>query len=103
MTTGRAWTISSLPVSVAVIVLLAYGNLRGIREAGRMFALPAYLFMAAVGLVLLVAAVRGIAGELPRADLHAAGVVPLGTPEDGWLYGASSSSCCVPSPTAVRP
>ncbi|MFJ1773296.1 APC family permease [[Kitasatospora] papulosa] len=89
---GDNWTgldHLQLPVSVAVIVLLAYGNLRGIREAGRMFALPAYLFMAAVGLVLLVAAVRGIAGELPRADLHAAGVVPLGTPEDGWLYGAS--------------
>ncbi|MFE7355336.1 APC family permease [Streptomyces sp. NPDC057543] len=78
-----------LPVSVAVIVLLAYGNLRGVREAGRAFALPAYLFMAAVGLVLLVAALRGIFGELPHADLHAAGVVPLGTPGNGWLYGAS--------------
>lgn len=78
-----------LPVSVAVIVLLAYGNLRGVREAGRAFALPAYLFMAAVGLVLLVAAVRGLTGELPRADLHTAGVVPVGTPGDGWLYGAS--------------
>ncbi|MEU6013050.1 APC family permease [Streptomyces sp. NPDC047515] len=78
-----------LPVSVAVIVLLAYGNLRGVREAGRAFALPAYLFMAAIGLVLLVAALRGIFGELPHADLHAAGVVPLGTPGNGWLYGAS--------------
>ncbi|MFF5725292.1 APC family permease [[Kitasatospora] papulosa] len=89
---GGSWTgldHLQLPVSVAVIVLLAYGNLRGIREAGRMFALPAYLFMAAVGLVLLAAAVRGITGELPRADLHAAGVVPLGSPGDGWLYGAS--------------
>ncbi|MFF3299070.1 APC family permease [Streptomyces sp. NPDC002908] len=89
---GDDWTgldHLQLPVSVAVIVLLAYGNLRGIREAGRMFALPAYLFMAAIGLVLLVAAVRGLTGELPRADLHAAGVVPLGTPGDGWLYGAS--------------
>jgi amino acid transporter len=78
-----------LPVSVAVIVILAYGNLRGVREAGRLFALPAYLFMAAVGLVLVVAALRGLTGGLPHADLHAAGVVPLGTPGDGWLYGAS--------------
>lgn len=70
-------------------MLLAYGNLRGVREAGRAFALPAYLFMAAIGLVLLVAALRGIFGELPHADLHAAGVVPLGTPGNGWLYGAS--------------
>ncbi|MFI6949458.1 APC family permease [Streptomyces sp. NPDC050422] len=78
-----------LPVSVAVIVILAYGNLRGVREAGRLFALPAYLFMAALGLVLFVSALRGLTGGLPHADLHAPGVVPLGTPGDGWLYGAS--------------
>ncbi|MET7546704.1 APC family permease [Streptomyces sp. NBC_01724] len=89
---GGGWTgldHLQLPVSVAVIVLLAYGNLRGIREAGRTFALPAYLFMAAVGLVLVVAGVRGLTGGLPHADLNAPGVVPLGTPGNGWLYGAS--------------
>uniref|UniRef100_A0AAU2V3V6 APC family permease n=1 Tax=Streptomyces sp. NBC_00003 TaxID=2903608 RepID=A0AAU2V3V6_9ACTN len=78
-----------LPISAGVILFLAYGNLRGVREAGRLFALPAYLFMAAVGLVLAVAAVRGLTGGLPRADLHAAGVIPVGTPGNGWLYGAS--------------
>ncbi|MFD8277492.1 APC family permease [Streptomyces flaveolus] len=89
---GNGWTgldHLQLPVSVAVIVLLAYGNLRGVREAGRMFALPAYLFISAMGLVFLVAAVRGLTNELPHADLKAPGVVPLGTPGDGWLYGAS--------------
>ncbi|MFD7866655.1 APC family permease [Streptomyces sp. NPDC059783] len=89
---GNGWTgldHLQLPVSVGVIVLLAYGNLRGVREAGRIFALPAYLFMAAMGLVFAVAAVRALAGDLPHADLHAAGVVPLGTPGDGWLQGAS--------------
>ncbi|MGW2815343.1 APC family permease [Streptomyces sp. NPDC001415] len=78
-----------LPISAGVILFLAYGNLRGVREAGRLFALPAYLFMAAVGLVLAVSAVRGLTGGLPRADLHAAGVIPVGAPGDGWLYGAS--------------
>lgn len=78
-----------LPISAGVILFLAYGNLRGVREAGRLFALPAYLFMTAVGLVLAVSAVRGLTGGLPRADLHAAGVIPVGTPGDGWLYGAS--------------
>ncbi|MFD5645167.1 APC family permease [Streptomyces anulatus] len=89
---GNGWTgldHLQLPVSVAVIVLLAYGNLRGVREAGRVFALPAYLFMAAMGLVFLVAAVRAATGELPQADLSAPGVVPLGDPGDGWLHGAS--------------
>ncbi|MEU6955877.1 APC family permease [Streptomyces sp. NPDC045714] len=89
---GNGWTgldHLQVPVSVAVIVLLAYGNLRGVREAGRTFALPAYLFMAAMGLVFLVAAVRALTGDLPQADLNAPGVVPLGAPGDGWLHGAS--------------
>ncbi|WP_406150392.1 APC family permease [Streptomyces sp. NBC_01012] len=89
---GGGWTgldHLQLPFSVVAIVLLAYGNLRGVREAGRMFALPAYLFIAAMGLVFIVAAVRALAGGLPRADLTAPGVVPLGTPGSGWLYGAS--------------
>lgn len=33
----------SLEITIGVVVL-AYGNLRGIREAGRAFALPTYLF-----------------------------------------------------------
>ncbi|WP_435598319.1 APC family permease [Streptomyces anulatus] len=89
---GNGWTgldHLQVPVSVAVIVLLAYGNLRGVREAGRVFALPAYLFMAAMGLIFLVAAVRAATGELPQADLGAPGVVPLGDPGNGWLHGAS--------------
>lgn len=89
---GNGWTgldHLQLPISVLVIVVLAYGNLRGVREAGRTFALPAYLFIAAMCLVFLVAAVRALMGELPHADLNAPGVVPLGTPGDGWLQGAS--------------
>ncbi|NDZ60876.1 APC family permease [Streptomyces anulatus] len=89
---GNGWTgldHLQVPVSVAVIVLLAYGNLRGVREAGRVFALPAYLFMAAMGLIFLVAAVRAATGELPQADLSAPGVVSLGDPGNGWLHGAS--------------
>ena len=31
---------AQVPMSIAFVVLLAYGNLRGIREAGRIFAIP---------------------------------------------------------------
>ncbi|KAB7837175.1 APC family permease [Streptomyces mobaraensis] len=79
-----------LPLTIGVVVLLMYGNLRGIREAGRAFALPAYLFMAAVALLLTVGLVRGlVGGGLPHADTAAPGAVPLGTGGHGWLYGAS--------------
>ncbi|MCC3769186.1 APC family permease [Streptomyces sp. UNOC14_S4] len=78
-----------LPLTVGVVVLLMYGNLRGIREAGRAFAAPAYLFMVAVALILLVGLGRALNGGFPQADVHASGAVPLGTSGHGWLYGAS--------------
>ena len=36
----------AVPMSVGFVVILAYGNLRGIREAGRVFAIPTYFFIA---------------------------------------------------------
>lgn len=78
-----------LPISVVAVMILAYGNLRGLREAGRAFALPAYLFMAAVALMLAIGAIRWAAGDLPHANVHAQGAVPLGTETHGLLYGAS--------------
>ncbi|MEU8550885.1 APC family permease [Streptomyces roseoverticillatus] len=78
-----------LPITIGIVVLLMYGNLRGIREAGRAFAAPAYLFILAVALMLVVGLVRALDGGLPHADLHAPGVVPLGHAQSGWLYGAS--------------
>ncbi|MBB6173553.1 amino acid transporter [Nocardiopsis mwathae] len=89
---GEGWTGMNhlqVPISVGVVVLLAFGNLRGLREAGRVFAIPAYLFMAAVGLMLVVGFTRWFLGDLPKADVHAEGAVPLGEAGDGWLYGAT--------------
>ena len=31
-------------ISVVVVLIMCYGNLRGIREAGRAFAMPTYFF-----------------------------------------------------------
>ncbi|WP_171167605.1 APC family permease [Streptomyces sp. I05A-00742] len=78
-----------LPITVAVVLLLMYGNLRGIREAGRTFATPAYLFIVAVALLLVVGLVRALNGGIPHADVTAHGAVPLGEPGHGWLYGTS--------------
>ncbi|MBD0695099.1 APC family permease [Streptomyces sp. CBMA123] len=79
-------------LTLGVVCLLCYGNLRGIREAGRAFAVPTYLFVLAAGLTVLVGLVRLATGTLPRlgeADLHAAGAVPVGAPGGGVLMGAS--------------
>jgi amino acid transporter len=81
----------SIPVaiSVAVVVLIAYGNLRGIREAGRVFAFPTYFFIAAMGTVIITGLVRSLAGGLPQLSVHRAGLYHFGQPGNGLLMGAS--------------
>jgi amino acid transporter len=77
-------------ISVAVVLLIAYGNLRGIREAGRAFAFPTYFFIVAMGSVIVTGLVRTIfLGGLPELSLHRAGLYHFGTPGSGLLMGAS--------------
>ena len=64
----------SLEITVAVVVLLAYGNLRGVREAGKAFALPTYLFVGSVALVIVVGVLRAAFGDLPTYG-HAPGMI----------------------------
>jgi amino acid transporter len=59
-----------LPISVGMILLMTYGNLRGIREAGKVFALPTYLFSGTVIVMILFGIVREIAGDLPQQNVH---------------------------------
>jgi amino acid transporter/DNA/RNA endonuclease YhcR with UshA esterase domain len=55
----------ALGISVSVVLVLTYGNLRGVREAGRAFAAPTYLFIASAGTVIVVGLVRALLGTLP--------------------------------------
>ena len=75
-------------ISVAVVALMCYGNLRGIREAGRVFAVPTYLFVTATGSLIIIGVIRAALGQLHAHSIHLPGVVPLGTPGSGLLYGA---------------
>jgi amino acid transporter len=61
-----------LTITVGVVLLLAFGNLRGVREAGRAFAFPTYLFVSSAGLVVVVGLLRELSGDLPRLP-YAAG------------------------------
>src|SRR5215207_1575009 len=51
-------------ISVAFVVLLAWGNLRGIREAGRIFAVPTYVYVVSVGAMIVAGIWRLAAGDL---------------------------------------
>jgi len=78
-----------LEICVGVIVLMAYGNLRGIREAGRAFAIPTYVFSGSVILMILVGLVREVMGNLHEYNPHALhGTVQIGTGTAGLITGA---------------
>jgi amino acid transporter len=64
-----------LPLSMAAIGLIMWANLRGVRESGRIFAVPTYLFVASCALMLLVGLGRLATGHLD--PVPAAGTAPL--------------------------
>jgi amino acid transporter len=81
------WTVS---LSVAFIAIIALGNLRGVKESGRIFAVPTYFFIVNMVILLGLGLTRMVAGGLPQADLHEEGLLRLGTHGgDGLLMGAS--------------
>ncbi len=49
---------ATVPIGLAVIVLLVLGNLRGVRAAGALFAIPTYMFVAAIALIVVVGLVK---------------------------------------------
>src|SRR4249920_3362638 len=57
-------------ISIGVVLVMCYGNLRGIREAGKVFALPTYLFTGSILLMIGVGLVREVLGNLHPQDLH---------------------------------
>jgi amino acid transporter len=75
--TGIAAITSAIPsltpyavvLGLGMIAILLAGNLRGVREAGRLFAAPTYIFLLAIGLLICVglaqAAGRGFAPTPP--------------------------------------
>jgi amino acid transporter len=68
----------SLEITVGVVLLMCFANLRGLREAGLPFALPTYFFVAMVSLTIVVGIVREIFWGLPVYDPeHMAGAVPI--------------------------
>jgi amino acid transporter len=67
-----------LVISVAAIGLMCLANLRGIREAGRVFALPTYLFAGSMVVMIIAGLVRELTGGLSRI-VPGAGAVGIGS------------------------
>ncbi len=74
-------------VTVAVVLLITYGNLRGIREAGKTFALPTYLFITGIGALVVLGLIRAGLGQLHQHSIDIPGVA-VGHSVSGLFYGA---------------
>jgi amino acid transporter len=77
-----------LYITIAVVLILAFGNLRGIREAGRAFAFPTYFFVMMAGLAVLIGIVREIFGDLPKYS-HMPGMIDVTNKHYAILSGAA--------------
>jgi amino acid transporter len=70
-------TATLLLISVAATLIMCYVNLLGVRENGKAFALPTYLFSASVGLMILVGLYRELfGGGLPHVTWGSGIVTP---------------------------
>src|SRR6202522_1034137 len=72
-------------ISVIVVLIMCYANLRGIREAGRAFALPTYFFSVAVALTIIVGLVREFTVGLPHVSPYPAATFQIGHSSEGIL------------------
>ncbi len=79
----------NLVFSVFFVLLIAYGNLRGIREAGRLFAMPAYFFIVNMFIMLGYGIYKAFGHQLHHLSTHAPGALPVGHGGSGLLLGAS--------------
>jgi amino acid transporter len=83
----------TVPITIGVILLLLYGNLRGIREAGKFFAFPTYFFIISLGTVVIIGYAKKLTGNLQGhvVTAHSATnpTVPLGSHPSSYLYGAA--------------
>ncbi len=90
-----------VPIAVGLVVILATLNLRGTREAGSAFAVPTYVYMFSIGLMVVVGFAKLATGHLGSAPTAAYDLVAAPGHADGLaglagaflLMRAFSSGC----------
>lgn len=56
-------------IALFFVALLAFGNLKGVKESGKIFAAPTYFFIAIMGLMIVIGIVKWVAGTIHPQDL----------------------------------
>ncbi len=58
-----------VPVALSFIALIAWGNLRGVKESGRLFAIPTYAFLLSMFTMIIVGVTRLVLGGLHHTPI----------------------------------
>lgn len=86
-----ALTSWSTPIAIGFTCLIAFGNLKGVKESGKLFAIPTYFFVVAMLVMLAVGLFKALHGDLHQLPIHdLPGAIPIGHAgiADAFLYGA---------------
>jgi amino acid transporter len=74
-----AWHVNTVELSLGFLVLIAIGNLRGVRESGRIFSLPTYFFLGSMGMLLIVGVYKALTGQIVPIESTSVAFVPAET------------------------
>jgi amino acid transporter len=72
-----------VPIALAFIAIICVGNLRGVKESGKIFAIPTYLFIVSMFLMILMGVYKSFLGD----GLH---YVPVADPKVLTATGAAT-------------
>ena len=67
-----------IPMILLVIIFLTYGNMRGVKEAGKVFALPTYFFILCMFIVFSMGLYRHFTGTLEVLATNNPGAIEVG-------------------------
>ena len=86
------WHVNRVEMTLAFVVVLTLGNLRGIRESGRIFALPTYFFVVSLLALIGAGAWRALSGGIQ--PVAAAPIGSSGQPLTMFLLLTAFSNGC---------
>ena len=87
------WHLNRVEMALGFVFVLTLGNLRGIRESGRIFALPTYFFVVSLLALIATGAWRALSGTIEPVEAVAP-LTPVGQPVTLFLLLRAFSNGC---------
>jgi amino acid transporter len=71
-------TSRKVELTILIVIILTYVNLRGVKDAGIIFVIPSYLFMGSMFVVFIFGIYRYFNNSLPVYSVDTEGLIPIG-------------------------